>query len=149
MKNILTFLLVAVLGIAAFGQGDFYNPLPATGATAMTIKSDTVTNAGTSYLTTKAIRSVARNYTAISVNVTKISGTVGGTITLQGSTDGTNFKAISTTDTQTSVTTITAADASAVYNWRILGSPFPYYRVSWTGTGTMAASFSAQFYRSK
>ena len=56
--------------------------------------------------------------------------------------DGTNWKAMNTPDTQTALATITATDATNTYHWRLSGSPFPYYRVSWTGTGTMAAKVS-------
>lgn len=106
---------------------------------------DTVTNTGTAYLgnTAKMTPGTATS-TTVWVAVTKISGTVGGTITLQGSLDGTNFKAINTPDTQTALATITATDASNTYHWRLQGSPFQYYRVSWTGTGTMSASFTAK-----
>lgn len=107
--------------------------------------SDTVTNTATAYLT---IRGDQKNtsYTTIQVVVTKISGTVGGTISLQGSVDGTSYKALNTAETQTALATITATDASNVYHWRLTGNPFQYYRVSWTGTGTMSASFTAQLF---
>lgn len=109
------------------------------------LSSDTVTNGGTAYLT---IRGDQKNtsYTTIQVVVTKISGTVGGTISLQGSVDGTSYKALNTAETQTALATITATDASNVYHWRLTGNPFQYYRVSWTGTGTMAASFTSQLF---
>jgi hypothetical protein len=107
------------------------------------LTSDTVTNAGTAYLTIRA-RQINSSYTTIQVVVTKISGTVGGTISLQGSLDGTSYKALNTAETQTALATITATDASNVYHWRLNGNPFQYYRVSWTGTGTMAASFTSQ-----
>lgn len=106
---------------------------------------DTVTNTATNTLTTKAkLTPTSGASTSIWITVTKISGTVGGTITLMGSFDGTNFKAINTMGTQTASATITATDASNTYHWWVTGSPFQYYRVSWTGTGTMAASFSAK-----
>lgn len=110
---------------------------------------DTVTNAATIYLTSPTLIAAPATSTTIWIAVTKISGTVGGTITLQGSLDGTNYKAINTVDTQTAEATITATDASNTYHYRLAGSPFPYYRVSWTGTGTMSASFTAQIYRAK
>lgn len=113
------------------------------------VTSDTVTNTGTAYLSTALITPAPAVTTTIWVAVTKISGTVGGTITLQGSIDGTNWKALNTPNTQTALATITAADASGTYHWIISGSPMPYYRVSWTGTGTMSASFTAKMYRSK
>lgn len=107
-----------------------------------TVTSDTVTNTGTAYLTSGRI--AGPGMVTIQVNVTKISGTVGGTISLLGSLDGTNFKALNTQETQTALATITAADASGAYHWRLSASPFLYYRVSWTGTGTMAASFTSK-----
>jgi hypothetical protein len=113
------------------------------------LESDTVTNTGVVYLTTlSALADRDTENTTIQVVVTKISGTVGGTISLQGSLDGTNFKALNTAETQTALATITATDASNVYHWRLNGLPFPYFRVSWTGTGTMAASFTARAWTS-
>lgn len=112
---------------------------------------DTVTNSGTGTLTTRAMISPAPAVTTtFVVAVTKISGTVGGTITLQGSfSPTTGFKALTTPNTATALATYTAADASADYHWIISGSPYPYYRVSWTGTGTMSASFTAKLFRAK
>jgi hypothetical protein len=109
------------------------------------LTSDTVTNTGVVYLSTlKSVAERDAKSTTVQVVVTKISGTVGGTISLQGSLDGTNYKALNTAETQTALATITATDASNVYHWRLNGCPFPYLRVSWTGTGTMAASFTAR-----
>ena len=129
--------LLAFAGVAKAQLVTFYQPL----GTLLT--SDTVTNTATNYLTSGTI-SGYKNVVSVQVIVTKISGTVGGTISLQGSVDGTNFKAINTRDTQTALATITATDASNVYHWRVTGNDFQKYRVSWTGTGTMAASFTAK-----
>jgi hypothetical protein len=109
------------------------------------LSSDTVTNTGTVYLTARGAQQNT-SYTTVQVVVTKISGIVGGTISLQGSVDGTSYKALNTAETQTALATITATDTSNVYHWRLNGNPFQYYRVSWTGTGTMAASFTAQLF---
>lgn len=136
-------LLFLLLSFSAVGQNTFYQAI-ATPGTGAKILSDTVTNTGTSYLTSYAQTRTQAQTTVIQVVVTKISGTVGGTISLQGSLDGTNFKALNTAETQTALATITAADASTNYHWRLNGCPFTYYRVSWTGTGTMAASFTAR-----
>lgn len=146
MKKFITFLFVAVLGMATISNAQtfsFYNPLGSS------IASDTVTNTATAYLSTRVVSSAPAVTSTIWVSVTKISGTVGGTITLQGSLDGTNWKAVNTPNTATALATFTAADASGTYHWVISGSPFLYYRVSWTGTGTMSASFSASLFRSK
>lgn len=107
------------------------------------LESDTVTNAGTSYLgNTTAVK--CNGPVTVHVVATKISGTVGGTITLQGGFDATNVKALVTEETQTALATITASDGSTNYHWRLKNNPFSHYRVSWTGTGTMSASFTAK-----
>lgn len=108
------------------------------------LTSDTVTNTATVTLSSIKTTPGRATSTTVWVAVTKISGTVGGTITLMGSLDGTNYKAINTSDTQTALATVTATDATNTYHWRLAGSPFQYYRVSWTGTGTMSASFTAK-----
>lgn len=144
MKKIIFLLIGFVASLTVSAQvADFYQPL----GTNLTV--DTVTNTGTSYVTTRALKADFTAHTTVQVNVTKISGTVGGTISLQGSLDGVNFKALNTLDTQTALATITATDATNSYHWRVTGGSFLYYRVSWTGTGTMAASFSAKIYRNK
>jgi hypothetical protein len=141
IKNILLLgLLVFTVSMASAQEVvKMVNPL---GSLAVPIYSDTVTNAGTSYLTVRNMDSRSLSRVTIQVNVTKISGTVGGTISILGSIDGTNYVALNTEETQTALATKTAADATAVYHWRLKGNDFTWYRVSWTGTGTMAASFS-------
>jgi len=137
--------MILLLVLASFGgvsaQQVFYNPL------GTNLTTDTVTNAGTAYVSTRLVERRAHTSEIIWVTVTKISGTVGGTITLQGSMDGTTYKAINTNDTSTALATVTATDATNTYHWRLLGGGFNYYRVSWTGTGTMAATIGAKFYR--
>jgi hypothetical protein len=148
MKNLFIGILVALVSISfANAQlAPFFNALSTGGVFP---QSDTVTNTATGTVQCRLLRDVAVTNTTVQVNVTKISGTVGGTISLQGSLDGTNWRALNTVDTQTALATVTAADATASYHWRLSGSPFLFYRVSWTGTGTMSASFSALLYRNK
>ncbi len=144
MKKVifLLFGLVAFLAVETKAQvSDLTSPYSLT--------SDTVTNTGTAYLSSVAVSQAPAVTTTVWVAVTKISGTVGGTITLQGSLDGTNWKAVNTPNTATALATFTATDASNTYHWVISGSPFKYYRVSWTGTGTMSASFTAKLFRAK
>lgn len=104
------------------------------------LSSDTVTDAGTTYI--QSICPGSAITTTIFLTVVKQSGTVAGTITLQGSMDGTTYKALNAIDSQTALATITAANASGNYSWRLHGNPYLYYRVSWTGTGTMAATIA-------
>ena len=138
-------IFALVLSVSAFAQHTFYNALSTAGVFP---QADTVVNAATATVSTR-LMPVYNTFseTLVWISVTKISGTVGGTITLQGSIDGTNWKAINTNDSQTALATITATDASNTYHYRLLGGNFPYLRVSWTGTGTMSASFSAKAYR--
>jgi len=142
MKKLLILLFVGLVAFSANAQ--VYNLL-----SPYSVTSDTVANSGTAFLSTVAISPAPATTTTIWVGVTKISGTVGGTITLQGSIDGTNWKAMNTPNTATALATFTATDASNTYHWVISGSPMPYYRVSWTGTGTMSASFTAKLFRAK
>ena len=145
MKKLLILLFVGSVAFSANAQ--VYS---LTNALSPYAASDTVSNSGTGTLTTRnAVSPAAATTTTIWVGVTKLSGTVGGTITLQGSIDGTNWKALNTVGTQTALATITATDASNTYHWILQGSPMPYYRVSWTGTGTMSASFIAKLFRAK
>lgn len=147
--SLLTFGAVAQNWNGSSGNnGVMYQPLTPHTPT-VPVALDTVTNTGTAYLSSLAKTGVGFLYTTISCNVTKISGTVAGTITLQGSLDnntstGALFSAVKTLETQTSVATITAADATANYHWRVYGNPFTFYRVTWTGAGTMAASIGCK-----
>jgi hypothetical protein len=122
---------------------DFFQPL------GTNLRLDTVTNGATAFVTTREVIDTETKSTVIQVNVNKISGTVGGTISLLGSLDGVNYKAIVVNESQTALATITAADASTSYHWRLTGSPYRFYRVSWTGTGIMSASFAAMYFRNK
>lgn len=144
MKKLIMVLFAVMLGIAAHAQvQDLYQAL------GTRVTRDTVDNTATVYLTTPLVSPAPAITTTIWVAVTKISGTVGGTITLQGSLDGTNYKAAYALNTVTALAAFTATDATNTYHWIVTGSPYRYYRVSWTGTGTMSASFVAQMFRSR
>lgn len=108
----------------------------------MTATTYTVVNSGTINLGLKLngyYKNVSIQYVA-----TKVSGTVGGTATLKGSIDGTNYVSIpvdailDTTNayTNTDVTTNTRV-------WVVKESPYLYYRIACVGTGTMNAIVSA------
>lgn len=111
------------------------------------LPSDTVTNTATGYLQLRVPgNSSVSGETLIQVVVTEISGTTGGTVSILGSLDGTNFIALKLREVATAVNTFTPADQAAAqtYMWRIVGNPALYYRVSYTGTGTMSTAFSAK-----
>lgn len=127
MKQIIVFLLF--ISLAFVGQAQVKTMLGSNG-----LARDTVSNAGTETWTA----SVARSKTVgIIVAVTKISGTVGGAITIKGSPDGTNYYTIASSSQ-------TPSDASANYGWEFTDPKWAYYQVSYTGTGTMSASAIAK-----
>jgi hypothetical protein len=109
---------------------------------AATMVRDTVTSTATGFLTSKRIS--GDGIVTIQALVTKVSGTVGGTITIMGSLDGTNFEALATRETRTALATQTAADATASYSWRLVGSDFLYYRVSYVGASGAVAYLNAR-----
>jgi hypothetical protein len=116
---------------------------------------DTVTNAGTKTMTMPV--SLAYKTISIGVTVTKVSGTLGGTITLQGSVNGVNYVTIPTAYIETpsgqapysvsGAATYTVPDYSAPTKiFTINGSPYVYYRVSYTGTGTMVGTIKGNIF---
>lgn len=102
------------------------------------VAGDTVVNAAS---VTKAFKLTA-GYSVVGVQfvLTKISGTVGGTTTLQVSHNGTNWFAAPgiTAHTNTDVTTNTLG-------WSVTGAPWLWYRVNSTGTGTMSAQLRVYY----
>jgi len=81
---------------------------------------------------------------AIIYTVTKVSGTVGGTVLLQGSFDNSTWVTVNSPYTQTAITAPTIANASGSYVYWLPANPFPYYRITHTGTGTMVCTASAK-----
>lgn len=110
--------------------------------------SDTIVNGATEYVK----MAVNQWFETVSIQaiVTRLSGTAGGTVTLQGSNDNSNFKTVSTaylkgvfTTPYTTGGAATLSVANAVTNTKIftlIGSPYKYYRLSYTGTGTMSCT---------
>lgn len=108
-----------------------------------TLLSDTVTDTGTGYVQIDA--SQARgNVCSIIWRALEISGATDGTISLHGSNNGSYYAQIDTT-------TFDAADQAAAQtgSWKLIGSPCRFYRVTWTGVGTMAATIEASFFVNK
>ena len=100
---------------------------------------DTVTNSGTRIQRGQANTGGANINVTLQVVITKISGTVGGTVTCQGSLDGTNFVTIGSAATATDV-------ASQTFSFLVKPTDYPYYQIKYVGTGTMAASFFTKLY---
>jgi hypothetical protein len=129
MKKILLSLALVLLLVApSFSQkGSVVQMLSSYGKL-----SDTVTNTGTAYLQAQYVAPSVGTTTMITYNVIETSGTTAGTVTLQGSLDGITYATISST-------THSPADVTTQQNFAfvITGCPAYYYRVLWTGAGTM------------
>lgn len=101
---------------------------------------DTVDNTE-QHVTTTAEGRVGTWKTGVTASCTvlKISGTVGGTLALQGSMSG------AAGDWVTIGTATTPSDGSANYGFNTT-TRYYYYRISWTGTGTMSASMKCYLF---
>lgn len=99
------------------------------------LADDTVANSATGYITYPL--SDYYEQVAIQAVATKLSGTAGGTVTVQGSLDGTNFVTVKAAYiTSSTLTVLNQTTTSKIFV--ITGSPYKYYRLSYTGTGTMS-----------
>lgn len=119
--------LILLLSIIAFISIDAKSQLTMAG-------SDTIVNTASVSVTTTLNQ--AYQVASFQAIVTKVSGTVDGTVLLEASNDGTNYIAISTdTLNLTDVATNTKL-------WTVTSAPYKYYRLKGTGSGTMAAIIS-------
>jgi hypothetical protein len=97
--------------------------------------SDTIVNTATEYLTLN----IANSYKNVVIQpvVTKISGTAGGTVTLQGSIDGINYVTVSSSYSNYQTLSV-ANQTTNTKLFVVTGSPYFYYRLKYAGTGTMS-----------
>lgn len=105
--------------------------------------SDTLTNTGTVTLR-RAFKGGTADCFGFQIAVQKVSGTIAGNIILQGSYDGTNWYAVSST-----IDTVATTNTSGTkyYELKATGEVMPYsfIGVSMTGTnGTQVAYLSGQ-----
>lgn len=127
MKKLFSILLLSLL---TFG-------LNAQVVTAMVKSATTMTNS-TAVTATLNTQYCTENL-SIQAVVTKSTGTVAGTVTLQGSVDGTNYVTVSSS--YADVTSYNPTDvATSSKLFVVTGSPYRYYRLSYAGAGTMSAS---------
>lgn len=86
---------------------------------------------------------IVNNYQAsmsIVLPVTKISGTIAGTVSWQGSNDGVSYWTITTT---------ALTDATNVYGYSETPKKFKYYKALITQSGTSSLSYKASIYVTK
>lgn len=131
MKRLFTLLLLTCFAFVANAQVGTL--ISTTNSKAL----DTVTNTATKYVGIQ-INGAAEQLSFVAT-VTKLTGTVGGTVSLLGSIDGTNFgKADTTTYTPTDVA------GGQSFSWYMTPSRFIYYRVSYTGAASSTATIQAK-----
>lgn len=110
--------------------------------TGVNLTGDTVVNTATKACSLKVVHS----YKQITFHalITKISGTVAGTVTLLGSVDGTNYVNVDSSLIQTRsypYPTYTATNVATQNKvWIINNSPYLWFKISYTGFGTMSAT---------
>ena len=161
MKTFTKFLIVgiALMSVASHAQTTswrapaLFSTLNASGTV-----GDTVVNTGVA--TDSIIVPYSYANAAFQIVITKVSGTVAGTVLLQGSLDGMNWNSISA-DTVTATNTATqnfmweipgrpkvsnsahiAATVEGIF-YRSDALPYLYYRMQYTGSGTMKAYFKS------
>lgn len=103
------------------------------------LTKDTVTNTATKMLAGRP--GAYSTSISIQVDITKISGTLAGTLTPIVSNDGVSYYSVSSRITRDTAYTVPNASGGYAYSmplgWR-------YYGVQWAGTGTMSGSFTAK-----
>jgi len=115
--------------VASFGWPSYYS-----GSNPYSTKLDTVDNTGADTFRC-AVTGLCNVH--FQFDVTKINGTLGGTIKVFGSKDGgLNYGA--------ALNTYTVTDGSQISQYDINsgnGNPYTHYMVVWAGTGTMSGSW--------
>lgn len=134
MKKFLVFFMAALMALI-MPQAETQAQVVSLVSTNNSLTLDTVTNTGVRVLS--KIVAGHKATVSIQVNVTKISGTLAGTLIPVASNDGVKWYANGTsTFSVTDVASQGVCFASFPLGWQ-------YYGVQWTGSGTMAGSFNA------
>jgi hypothetical protein len=161
MKKIAIILFLAVLGINANAQNGEWASQAMSGYTAaLAAKSlDTASNTDTTYLYFTANGAAYNMH--FKVTYTRISGTAGGTMQLQGSDDNFASQADTLSNVVAGINTSQYADAptfsslssgSSTKHFYIVGTTpykFKYYRVRLITSGTQTGSFAGTAYYRK
>lgn len=135
-------LLVAAFATAGFSQRPGKFELRRVQVSGVVL--DTFTNSQTKYFTLPYEFVDGSSYEiSWQFNVTKISGTVAGAITLEASIDGNTWAAVDV-DSLTAAHTVT--DATASYIWSKFGTGHTKYRAKIATTGTQVSSVSSYAY---
>lgn len=136
MKKLFNLLLLVALTLCVVAPAGAQTTLISTNNG---LSVDTVTNTGVRILSAKVVG--YRSTVTITANLTKISGTLGGTLVPVVSNDGVKYyEAPSYTASDTAFTVTNVAAQGKAYQCKL---GYQYYGVQWTGTGTMSGSITA------
>lgn len=149
MKKIIVLLaLIAAVTVGCKAQWYVQNALSEYG-----LASDTATNTGDVWLGVEysgsAYTQIKKDFLlSVAVTTTQLTGTIAGTVTLQGSMDGTTFVNIDSTNCGVdpyvgAAYTFTAANGTTKL-WYV-STIFPYYRVFYDGSGTHTSTVAAKY----
>lgn len=106
---------------------------------ALTPAIDTLTNVDTLRVSVRAAG--IKDMAAIQLNYTKISGTSASSVTLQASLDGVNYATVKGADTAT----ITNVAGVQTFLWKIVPSPYLWYRLYGVTSGTQSGQVKALY----
>lgn len=140
MKKVIFLALVALFtSITAIDATAQVVPLKATFTAGVISGADsaTITNTATAYIYTGKVVGV-KEIVSIDFNCIETSGTLGGTVTLEGSKDGLVWVFV----TGKTYTALDGGSAS-YFDLPKTGNGWLYYRIKWVGTGTMAGRVKA------
>jgi hypothetical protein len=130
MKKLISIMLFAFVALAINAQSGKAVQLPV-------ILGDTITNTATAY----KIITVTGGYQTLAIQpvLTKVSGTAAGTVTMYGSQDGTNYYPLG----DTLLMQDHAAAVSKLFKYTDPG--YTYYKISYTGVGTMVVKWKVWY----
>jgi len=146
-------LITLIAFICAVSIGNTYAqsqyPLLNYNAAYSKVTLDTLTNTDTSYLVANGVSSFA-DLTFQFTN-TKVSGTPGGTIILQGNVDGTNWYTLKNDATQTVgiSDTVTIANGNTISAYIVKNHPYTNYRIRFISSGTQKSAPTGILYYRK
>ena len=145
MKKIITLLSLIVL-TTIIAQAQSFKPLTLTAQKAdlTACTKDTTVNTDTSYLVTGLITS----YSDLEFNIvnTKLTGTSGGTIIVQGSPDNSNWYTMVNDKTQSLINDTTTVSNTTRFQFVVKTHPYQYYRIRYISSGTQTSVMTGLVY---
>lgn len=129
MKKFITMIIFALCAVAVHAQFGAAYQFPV-------VAGDTITNTGTA----NKVFTITAGYTDIAIQpvITKVSGTMAGTVKVYGSVDGSTYSTFP-------VDTMNIAETNLSKVMTKSGTPYYKYKVIITGSGTMVARWKLYY----